>query len=73
MDLKKILGATLFMWLIPVATVSIFSIKGECVEDRPDEDPYFCARERGDKKCNSSSDCCAGKECDSFGYCVRRR
>lgn len=33
----------------------------------------FCARERLSKHCNLDEDCCAGKECDAFGFCIRKR
>lgn len=30
----------------------------------------FCGAERTSGKCNDDNDCCCGKTCDSFGYCV---
>ena len=32
-------------------------------------DSSNCNWERGDSRCNSSEDCCPGRECDGFGFC----
>lgn len=72
MHAKKILYAGLLGAVLPIV-LYVGSTYSQCREDRPGEDPYFCSRERGDKRCNTDGECCSGKGCDSFGYCVRRR
>lgn len=69
---KKILYALMLCGALP-GVMYVGSAFAECPDDRPGEDPYFCPRERMDKRCNMDDDCCSGKECDSFGFCVRRR
>lgn len=34
---------------------------------------FNCNYERGDKHCSSDSECCPGKQCNSFGFCERCR
>ncbi len=41
----------------------------ECDGDSAANSEATCNKERGDKKCNGSGDCCAGRQCNSFGYC----
>ncbi len=66
MHLRKILLTSL-LWVIFPATVSM-QIAAYC--DFRDQG-VFCAKQRGDSRCNDSSECCG--VCNSFGYCERRR
>lgn len=63
--------------LLSIFTYSLLSIYSnsiaECLEDwqkngciRPQ---LLCRQERLDKRCNNDSDCCPGKQCNSFGMC----
>ena len=60
------------------ATLYVTSLYSACCGDdqrnRSAACPMMnCSYERGDKRCNMSSDCCPGKQCNSFGYCERCR
>lgn len=66
MNMKTFISITLFVLAIPTTYYvgSLYAVSG---------DATLCARQRGDMRCNNDSDCCPGRECDAFQYCVRKR
>lgn len=63
---RTLIYIALFFLVVPTAYYvgSIYAVSG---------DATLCARQRGDMRCNTDSDCCPGRECDSFQFCVRKR
>lgn len=62
--IKKLMAAALLI-AAPASmyVVSVYSA----------ESTQICKRERLSERCNLDQDCCAGNECNAFGYCVRAR
>lgn len=59
---KKVLLYAIMMSAFPLVQAECDGTSGSAAEGT-------CNKERGDKKCNSSGDCCPGRQCNSFGFC----
>ena len=59
--------------LLFLSTFALVYVTSAQIREPEGGSETLCARQRGDSRCNEHEDCCGGRECDSFGYCTRRR
>lgn len=64
---------SIFLSICLLAIPAISSLKAMRYEEESfiteQSDAGICTKERGDGRCNADSDCCDGRECNSFGFC----